>query len=134
MKTKPALAFLMPIILSGLLACSPGAPEELSVDITSSGKEVALDAGGTLTITLDSNPTTGYSWNENADISDKTIAQQTGHKYQPPASSALGAGGKEIWTFKALKSGTSTISMGYRRPFEKGIAPAKTFTLSLVVK
>ena len=134
MKVKLALAYLMPVILSGLLACSPGAPEELSVDITSSGKDVALTAGGILTITLDSNPATGYSWTENANISDRTVARQTDHKYQPPATSALGAGGKEIWTFKALKSGTSTISMEYRRSFETGVAPVKTFTLSLVVK
>ena len=134
MKTKLALTLLLPVILSGLLACSPGAPKELSVDITSSDKEVTLAAGDTLTVTLDSNPTTGYSWTENANISDRIIAQQIDHKYQPPGTSALGAGGKEIWTFKALKAGTSTISMEYRRPFETGVAPAKTFTLTLAVK
>ncbi len=134
MKAKLALACLMPIILSGLLACSPGAPKELSIDIASAGKEVTLAAGGTVTVTLDSNPTTGYSWNENADISDKAVAQQTGHRYQPPSTSALGAGGKEIWTFKAVKTGTSTITMAYSRPFEKGVAPVKTFSLSLAVK
>ena len=105
----------------------------LSVDITSSGQEVSLAAGETLTVTLESNATTGYSWNENASIGDKTVLQQTDHKYQPPAAAIPGAGGKEVWHFQALKTGTSKISMEYRRPFEPNAAPAKTFTLAVIV-
>lgn len=134
MKTKLAPIFLMTAVFLGLLACSSATPKELSVDIASAGKEVTLATGGTLTITLESNITTGYSWNETADIGDKTVMQQTDHKYQPPGTPIPGAGGVEIWTFKALKTGKSTISMGYARPFEPGVAPVKTFTLNVVVK
>ncbi len=134
MKARLALVCVLATVLLGLLACSSAAPEELSVDIANSGKEVALAAGGTLTVTLESNITTGYSWNENANIGDKTVMQQTDHKYQPPATPIPGAGGKEVWTFKALKAGQSTISVEYRRPFEPTAAPAKTFSLTLVVQ
>lgn len=134
MKTRLALVCLMTAILLSVLACSSAAPKELSVDITSSGKEVSLAAADTLIATLESNPTTGYSWTENASIGDKSVIQQTGHQFQPPAAPMPGAGGKEVWTFKALKTGTSTISMEYRRPFEPGVAPVKTFTLTVVVK
>jgi inhibitor of cysteine peptidase len=135
MKARVALVCLTTAVLFSLLACSSSAaPEELSVDIASSGKEVTLAAGGMLTVTLESNITTGYSWNENANIGDKTVMQQTDHKYQPPATAIPGAGGKEVWTFKALKAGQSTISMEYRRPFDPTAAPAKTFSLTLVVQ
>jgi len=135
MKERLALVCLTAAVLFSLLACSSSAtPKELSVDIASSGKEVTLAAGGMLTVTLESNITTGYSWNENANIGDKTVMQQTDHKYQPPATPIPGAGGKEVWTFKALKAGQSTISMEYRRPFEPTAAPAKTFSLTLVVQ
>lgn len=134
MKKKLISVFLMTTVLLGLFACSSGASKGLSVDITNSGKEVALAAGETLTITLESNITTGYSWDETANIGDRLVLQQTDHKYEPPATAALGAGGKEVWTIKALKAGESTISMGYGRPFEPGVAPAKTFTLTVVVK
>ena len=134
MKARFALLCLMTIVFFSLFACSSAAPKELSVDITSSGKEVTLDSGGTLTVTLESNITTGYSWNENANIGDKTVMQQTDHKYQPPATPIPGAGGKEVWTFKALKAGKSTISMEYSRPFELTTTPAKTFTLTVVVQ
>ena len=134
MKARLMSIGLMTALLLNVVACSSATPKELSVDITSSGKEVTLAAGGTLTVTLESNITTGYSWNETANIGDKLVLQQTGHRYEPPATPALGAGGKEVWTINALKAGKSTISMEYRRPFEPGVAPAKTFTLTVVVK
>ncbi len=135
MKSRLALVCMMATLLISLLACSPAAPKELSVDTASSGKEVTLVVGGTLTVTLESNITTGYSWNENANIGDKTAMQQTDHKYQTPATPVPGAGGKEVWTFKALNTGKSTLSLEYRRPFEPNTtAPAKTFTLTLTVQ
>lgn len=93
----PATAFLM-----CLFACLPSSAKELSVDATSSGKEVSIADGGTLTVTLETNATTGYRWSEDANISDKTVMQQAGHKYESPATPIPGAGGKEIWAFKAL--------------------------------
>ena len=134
MKAKLAIACLITAVLFSLLACSSAASKEVSLDIASSGKEVTLATGGTLTVTLESNITTGYSWNENANIGDKAVLQQTDHKYQPPATPIPGAGGKEAWTFKALKAGRSSISLEYRRPFEPNAAPAKTFTLTVVVR
>lgn len=134
MKLKLFSVFLMTAVLLSVVACSSGSPKEVSVDITNSGKEVALAAGGILTITLESNITTGYSWNESANISDKLVLQQMDHKYETPTSTAVGAGGKEVWTIKALKTGKSTISMDYRRPFEPTAAPADTFTLTVVVQ
>lgn len=134
MKAKLVLICLISGVLLMLLACSLAAPDELTVDTASAGKEVIIATGGVLTVTLESNITTGYSWNEEANIGDKAVLQQTDHKYQPPATPMPGAGGKEVWTFKALKAGGSTISMEYRRPFEPNAAPAKTFTLTAVVQ
>ncbi len=134
MKAKLIVICLMTAVLLILPACSSAAPKEFSADITSSGKDITMTAGGTLIVTLESNITTGYSWNENANIGDNTVIQQTDHKYQPPATPIPGAGGKEVWTFKTLKAGKSTISMEYRRPFEPNTAPAKTFTLTVVVQ
>ena len=132
---KAGLTFVCLLTVSlSLVSCLSTTPKELSVDIASSGKELALAAGGTLTVTLESNVTTGYSWNENANIGDKTVMQQTDHKYQPPATVIPGAGGNEVWTFKAIRAGRSLISMEYRRPFEPNAPAAKTFTLTVVVQ
>lgn len=134
MKVKLIVLCLVTAVLLSLPACSSAAPKEFSADITSSGKDITMTAGDTLIITLESNITTGYSWNENANIGDVTVIQQTDHKYQPPAVTIPGAGGNEIWNLKALKVGSSAISMEYRRPFEPNAAPANTFTLTVIVQ
>ena len=134
MKAKLIVICLMTAVLLSLPACSSAVTKQISVDISSSGKDIIMAAGDTLTITLESNATTGYSWNENANIGDITVVQQTDHKYQPPATTIPGAGGNEIWNLKVLKAGESTISMEYRRVFEPNAAPANTFTLTVIVQ
>ena len=133
MKTKWVSVLVMGIISIGLVACS--APSAISVDATKSGTQVTIPTGGTLTITLDSNITTGYSWYQTANVSNTQVLQQTSHEYKNPTTPALGAGGQEVWTIKALNPGTSNVSMEYRRPFEPAtVAPAKTFSLTVIVK
>jgi inhibitor of cysteine peptidase len=65
---------------------------------------------------------------------------RAGTKSRPDSSPSIatqtnlvGAAGKELWTFKALQDGTSTIRLEYIRPWEAGAPPAETFTLTVVV-
>jgi len=100
-------------------------------------KEVEVTVGDSCTVTLCSNPTTGFLWSESAQISDQTVLEQTDHKFVPPPERpepVEGEAGKEVWTFKALKKGTSTISLEYSRPWEGGEKGAWTFVLTVVVK
>jgi len=113
-------------------ACSK-LPGDVSVDESSSGKQVELFVGGTLTVTLDSNATTGYSW-ELTGISDTGVLEKTDNKYEAPTSGLMGAGGKEVWTFKALKAGTTTLNMNYSQPWVGGQKGANSFSLTIVVK
>ena len=93
-----------------------------------------VTAGETFTVTLGSNQTTGFRWTELATISDQTVLQQLEHKYVPPQTDRLGAGGEEVWTFKALKAGSSTVSMDYSRPWEGGEKGVWAYTLTVAVK
>jgi len=142
MKSKLILVCAVVVISLCLFACSP-TPKQVSVDVScddfmkqqhiSQEAEVAVD--GSLTVTLCSNPTTGFQWVESAQISDQTVLQQTSHKFVPPEETGVaGAAGKEMWTFKALKKGTSTISMEYSRPWEGGEKGEWTFVLTVTVK
>ena len=141
MKSKLMLVSVVTATLFLLAACSP-ASKEASVDIPcrdfiidphiSQQMEVTIDSS--LTVTLCSNPTTGFRWSESAQISDQTVLQQTDHKFEPLEGGASGADGQEIWTFKALKKGTSITSMKYSRPWEGGEKGKCTFTLTVVVK
>jgi inhibitor of cysteine peptidase len=114
------------------IACT-GSSNNLNVDASYSGKQVELSVGQSLVVTLASNITTGYSWSL-AQNSDETVLNKTGNEYIAPQTTLIGAGGKEEWTFKALKQGNSTISMVYSRPWETDTPPAQTFDLTVVVK
>ena len=100
-------------------------------------KEVQVNAGDSFEIALCSNPTTGFQWSETANISDQTVLQQTNHQFFPPEAKGkgkVGAAGKDVWSFKALKEGASTISMEYSRPWEGGEKGEWTFELTVLVK
>ncbi|MFH1486914.1 MAG: protease inhibitor I42 family protein [Chloroflexota bacterium] len=95
-----------------------------------------VPVGSSLTVSLCSNPTTGFRW-EAAEVSDETVLQQTDHNMvmaTPEPPPPPGTAGKEVWTFKALKTGTSTISIRYSRPWEGGEKGVWIFNLDVVVK
>ncbi|NUN93449.1 MAG: protease inhibitor I42 family protein [Verrucomicrobiae bacterium] len=91
------------------------------------GESQSIDAipGQRFEIALESNPTTGYSWTLAERLDDRAIAF-VGKTYHPGGSAAMGAGGVEVWTFVARREGTARIVLAYRRPWEKGQAPAMT--------
>ena len=145
MKSKLILVCIMVAISLCLFACLP-TPKQVSVDVSwddfmkeqhfSQEVEVAVD--GSLTIALYSCPSEGRQWSETAAISDQTVLREVDHKYEPPpkpiGDPVPGAPGKEVWTFKPLKKGTSTISMEYTHYWDGEEEPMLTFVLTVVVK
>ena len=96
-----------------------------------------MAVGDSFTVTLCSNPTTGFMWSESAQISDQTVLQQTDHQLVMPESEPPpppGTPGQEVWTFQALNKGETTVSMEYSRPWEGGEKGNWTFALTVVVK
>ncbi len=91
--------------------------------------------GEELVVTLGSNPTTGFQWSEVAEISDETIIQQVSHKFiGPDITMPPGTPGEEVWTFKALKEGTTTISLEYSRPWIEEEIGHWTVTITATIK
>ena len=139
---KLTLVFIIAVTSALLFACAP-APKETSIEVSCDdftksqhiSKEMEVAVGGLFTVTLCSNPTTGFSWSELARIGDQSVLQQTDHKFiAPQAKGMMGAPGNEVWTFKAFKKGQTIISMEYGRPWEGGEKDAWTFNLTVVVK
>ncbi|MCX6008756.1 MAG: protease inhibitor I42 family protein [Chloroflexi bacterium] len=139
MKLRTIPVFALLTLSLWLASCSTGTSIEVSCDDFMQqkhiSKEVSAAVGDSFTVTLCSNATTGFKWSESAQISDQTVLQQTGHEFvSPEAEGIVGAPGKEVWTFKALKKGTSTLSVEYGRPWEGGEKGEWTFNLTMVVK
>lgn len=138
MKTKlvvlTSIIAVMSLCLFGCLSGGSTAPGEVSVDESYNDKTVEIAVGGTLTVTLESNATTDFQW-ELTSISDQTVLEKQSDTFEAPEDTGVvGASGKEVWIFKALKKGTSSISMAYSRPWEGGEKGVETFTLDVVVK
>lgn len=108
----------------------------LGVDESYDGQEYSLARGNSLTLMLNSNPTTGYRWTASYD--DKMLTLVSKDYQQAGNGNLLGQGGKDIWRFQALQAGTTEIKMIYSRPWEpippgESVQPIKTFTLKVVV-
>jgi len=139
MKSKLILICALIALSLGLFACtSKQVSLEISCDDFTKDQhfswEVEVNAGDSVVATLCSNPTTGFRW-EPVQISDQSVIEQTDHQFLPPEEkNIVGGVGQEVWTFKALKKGMSTIRMEYDQPWQGGEKGAWTFVLSVTVE
>jgi inhibitor of cysteine peptidase len=97
-------------------------------------QNITLSVDNTLVVKLGSNYSTPYRWTADAKIGDSSILKQTSHKFVQPTSDALGAPGTEVWTFTALKPGTTTITTSYTSFVGKDAKPACTYTANVTVE
>lgn len=86
-------------------------------------KTVWAKAGKEFKITLRSNITTGFQWQLTKAV-DREYIVVTGLRYITRKTRRPGAGGKEEWTFRAVKPGKTVISFQYVRPWEESVPPA----------
>jgi predicted secreted protein/N-acetylneuraminic acid mutarotase len=112
-------------------------PSADTVDVNEADDDgqVELELGKLLVVTLESNPSTGYRWellNNN-----ESILKQFGQAEYKPADTSeppiVGAGGWEIFRFKAVNAGQMTLELIYHRSWEDA-EPLKTFSIQVIVK
>ena len=71
-------------------------------------------------ITLESNPTTGYTWN--AEIEDTNILRFVSDVYKQTEEKEglTGSGGYDVFTFEAVTEGSTVVTLTYARQWEGG--------------
>ena len=84
---------------------------------TDDSETIEVTAGEEFAIKLESNPSTGFSWELQQPLDD-SILESKGSDYEAGKNDAPGAGGHEILTYEAVGDGTTTISLGYLQPFD----------------
>jgi inhibitor of cysteine peptidase len=120
-------------VLTWSVLAGCGSAREVRAGGQDNGTQIELEQGQTLAITLDSNPTTGFSWvQDNAQGSDVLV--QIGEPEFNSRSNRLGSGGTETLRFRADRPGETTLTLTYRRPWEKDAKPAETYTLEVSVR
>jgi inhibitor of cysteine peptidase len=119
------------VALTLTTACSP--QQEVKAGIGDDGREMQLKKGQTLVVTLEGNPTTGYSW-EVAEPLDEQVLRQVGEAEFKAESDLVGAGGVQILRFEAVNAGETTLKLVYHRPWEKDVEPLETYSIQAVVR
>jgi inhibitor of cysteine peptidase len=118
--------------LTLVTACSQQ-QQEIQATIDDAGREMQLKKGQTLVVTLEGNPTTGYSW-EVAEPLDEQVLRQAGEAEFKAESDLVGAGGVQILRFEAVNAGQITLKLVYHRPWEKDVEPLEAYSLQVVVR
>lgn len=130
LRRSPTLLLLLLLLLAG---CGRGT--EVKLTDADNGTAVTLGPDDTLTVTLQSNATTGYSW-EIFEIDDTVLVPDGLPDYQPDAGSAglLGAGGTQVFRFSPGATGRTSVLLGYRGPSDPvDVIPSQTFGFVVTV-
>ncbi len=131
---KPRLQKTFFVILTAaLVLVSSCAPKQTVLSKADTGKQVSVNVGGQLAVSLASNPSTGYTW-ETKNL-DAAFLQQLGEaKFKSDNSALVGSGGTLTLTFKALKPGMTTLTLVYHQPWETNVDPIDTFSVTVTIR
>jgi predicted secreted protein len=104
------------------------APASTAPTVYHQGDKVSVANGTEFVVSLQSTPSTGYSWTpaDNDDVAFVSSRQIAG-------GSQPGAAGTQELTFRATHQGMTTLKLAYDRSFEPDAPPAKTAQLAVTV-
>jgi inhibitor of cysteine peptidase len=117
--------------LSGFRADPASGEPPVAVTAADTGRTITLRIGQELIVNLESNRSTGYSWS--LAKAPALVLISLGQPVYQSDRSLPGAGGLESWRFRASVAGEQTLTLTYRRPWEKDIAPARAVEFRIKV-
>ncbi len=82
-------------------------------------RKIKVEKGDEFVISLKSNPTTGYSWEETSDSTMVSLLNMD-YKEDEADEDLVGVGGTEFFTYRALQTGETKIEMVYGQHWEGG--------------
>ena len=131
MKKKLILCFSALLVAILPVACHLVSSTEPVVTIHDTGKTLYVNTGDLFKVILDSNPTTGYSWEIGP--YDDSIIKFVKSEYKP-SSDRIGSDGKRIIKFEAFNKGKTTLELSYLLVWEKNKEPIKKLEITVAVE
>ena len=123
MRKASVLVLLAVLLTACSLGGKPGNPQVM----------IEASAGQEFKVVLESNPSTGYHWEIIGDL-DKSIVEFVSRDYRADKPVQPGSGGSDIFIFKAVAAGETTITLGYYPPSNDATEPDQQQTFTVVVK
>jgi inhibitor of cysteine peptidase len=130
----PFMRRLLSGLILGLLISSWATAAQLDLTEKENGKDLWMDRGDLLLFRLPSNPSTGYSWSVAASKLGLLLQQgEAACEIPKSAKGRVGAGGTEVWRFRAVREGTLTLTFSYARVWEKGVPPVRKLSWPVTI-
>ncbi len=118
------------VFLVSLFACSPSPTPNPAGNtrpaITDSAQPIEVQTGEMFHIVIDSNPTTGYHWEVVGELNGVEFIST---EYTADEPVITGSGGVDVWTFKAVASGETQITLGSYPPGATEFEQTVSFTV-----
>jgi inhibitor of cysteine peptidase len=129
-----ALAAAVLLAAASLAACgssgggsggaSPAAPRTIKVaPVAKMGFVADAAVGDTVVVSLDANPTTGFTWKFTGGDTFEIVSSK--YVADPNPDGLAGAGGTQVVTLKVTKAGTSDLTATYRQQWNSPSPDAK---------
>ena len=93
---------------------------------------MTVRVGETFNLVVPSNPSTGYHWDIIPEL-DENIVVFAEQNYFAEKPVIPGSGGMEVWTFRAVSAGDTTVVLGYYPPSNTN-DPEEVVTFSIHVE
>jgi inhibitor of cysteine peptidase len=126
---RNAITLLLAVLA---LAVSCGPFTEIKLDISDNGRQVEIERGQVLAITLESNASMGYTW-EVIELDDSILQQAREPEFRMRGDRPGDPNDMTI-RFEAVNSGRTTLKLLYHRRWEKEEAPQEIFSIEVVVR
>ena len=121
--------FLFAALALALSACGGKPAPAPVIEISEAGGNLEVTAGSEFKIVIESNPSAGYHWELIGSL-DESVVQLVSKEYRADEPVMPGSGGKDVWVFKAVAAGTTTITLGYYPPGQvESASQVNEFTL-----
>ncbi len=121
------LAFYAVTLPAAPVSC---APRSVVVTEAQNGQDVQIGTNNVLIVRLQAQAGTGYSWAVTTVPSFLRLSQE---HTEPTGRTIPGGPEVQLFTFKPIGSGNALLSFAYRRPWETGQPPVRTYNVKVSV-
>jgi inhibitor of cysteine peptidase len=126
------------VAVGALAACGPGdrsRGEPVALAEADSGANITAPVGKEIVLTLSTTPGTGYGWMlVDSGVPALRLLEGVAVTRDSASSAKVGAPATATWKFRADATGSGTIRLEYRRPWERDVAPARLYQVSVEVR
>ena len=128
------MIMLVALLAVSMLGACGGETKPVVYTEADSGSTVEVATGDLVTVCLQENPSTGYTWREEHSAGLELLTDRFLEPSPSPSPGVVGVPGTREFVFRAVTAGTQSMSAEYARPWEEEPADREAFSLTVDVR